>query len=66
MDVRDREHLLSNLTGEFKKVKRREVVVKQIAQFYRADAAFGAKLAEANDVDLAKVKDLAEMTQAKR
>jgi catalase len=66
MDVRDREHLLSNLTGEFKKVKRRDVVAKQIVQFYRADAAFGAKLAEANSVDLAKLKHLAEMKPATR
>ena len=66
MDPRDREHLASNLTGEFKKVKRREIVVKQIAQFYRADADFATKLAEANGVDPAQVKNAAGMLQASR
>ena len=66
MDPRDRDHLLSNLTGDFKKMKRRDVVVKQIAHFYRADADFAAKLAEANGVDPAQVKEAVGMLQARR
>ncbi len=59
MDPRDRDHLLSNLTGEFKKVKRREIVTKQISHFYRADANFGAQLAAANGVALDQIKLIA-------
>jgi len=56
MNSTDRDHLIHNLTGEMRKVKNREVVVRQIANFTRADADFGRRLAEANGVDFEKVK----------
>jgi len=63
MSPQDRDALLMNLTGEFKKVKRREVVAKQIAQFFRADADFGTRLAEANGVGLDQIKVAASAPQ---
>jgi len=55
----DREHLLQNLTGEFKKVKSRPVLERQIANFFQADADFGTRLAEMNGVEPDQVKKLA-------
>jgi len=52
----DRDHLVHNFTGEFKKVKNRDVVAKVIAHMYRANAELGRKLAEANAVDIARVQ----------
>ena len=59
MSATDRDHLLKTLTGEFKKVKSREVVQRQVANLYKADADFGKRLAEMNGVDVDQVKQLA-------
>ena len=48
--------MVQNLTGEFKKVKDRNVVAKQIANFAKADADLGQKLAEVNGVVLGQPK----------
>ncbi len=54
----DREHLIMNLTGEFKKVKNRDVVAKMVGHFAMANDELGRKLAEANGVDLMQAKKL--------
>ncbi len=54
----DRDHLVMNLTGEFKKVKNRDVVAKMIGHFARANEELGRKLAEANGVDLDMARKL--------
>ena len=59
MTAMDRDHLLKNLTGNLKKVSNRTVLQRQIANFYKADAEFGARLAEMNGVDPDQVKTLA-------
>ena len=56
MSATEKDHLVQNLTGEFKKVKDRNVVAKQIANFAKADADLGQKLAEANGVVLGQPK----------
>lgn len=58
MSPTDRDHLIHNLTGEFKKVKNRDVVAKMIGHFHRANEELGRKLAEANGVDLDAAKKL--------
>ena len=57
---KDQDHLVSNLTGDFRKIKNRAIVEKMTSHFYKADAEFGRRVAEANDVDLEKVKRMAE------
>ena len=54
----DREHLIMNLTGEFKNVKNRDVVAKMVGHFAMANDELGRKLAEANGVDLMQAKKL--------
>lgn len=54
----EREHLIQNLTGEFKKVKNRDVVAKMIGHFAMANDDLGRKLAEANGVDLGRARQL--------
>ncbi len=54
----DREHLVHNLTVNFRKVKNRDVVTKMIGHFARANEELGRKLAEANGVDLDQAKKL--------
>ena len=55
----DRDHLIHNLTVNFKMVANRDVVTRTIVHFYRANEELGRKLAQANAVDLAKVKMMA-------
>ena len=54
----DREHLIMNLTGDFKKIKNRDIVAKMVGHFARANEELGRKLAEANGVDLEQAKKL--------
>ena len=58
MSPTDRAHLIHNLTGEFKKVKNRDVVAKMIGHLAMANDDLGRKLAEANGVDLGAAKKL--------
>ena len=54
----DRAHLIHNLNVNLKMVKNRDVVSKMIGHFAMANDELGRKLAEANDVDLARAKQL--------
>ena len=59
MSKGERDNMLHNFTGEFKKVKDRAVLEKFVSNLYRADADFGRRLAEAAGVELDKVEKLA-------
>jgi catalase len=54
----DRDHLIQNLTANFKMVKNRDVVAKMIGHFAMANDDLGRKLAEANGVDLGRARQL--------
>ncbi len=58
MSPTDRDHLIENLTGLFKKVKNRDIVAKMVGHFHRANDELGKKLAEANGVDLEQAEKL--------
>ncbi len=62
----ERAHLIHNFTGEFKKMKNRDVVAQIIAHMYLAHEDLGRRLAEMNGVDLARVKTLAVAASAPR
>ncbi len=48
----DKANLISNLAGDLGAVKNREVKLKMIAHFYRADKDYGARLAKALGVGI--------------
>ena len=56
MTQTEKDHLVQNLTEDFKKIKDRTIVAKQVANFAKADADLGQKLAEANGVTLVQPK----------
>jgi catalase len=55
MSNTDKSHLISNLTGHMKAVKRREIQIRQIWNFYRADTDYGTRLAQGLDIDIKEV-----------
>ena len=59
MSATDRDHLLNNLAGEFKKGVNKEVLVRFVSNLYQADADFGQRLAEAAGVEIEQVKKVA-------
>ena len=59
MSATDRDHLLNNLVGEFKKGVNKEVLVRFVSNLYQADADFGQRLAEAAGVEIEQVKKVA-------
>ena len=65
LSTTEREHLVMNLTGEFKKVKNRDVVAKMVGHFHRANEELGRKLAEANGVDLEMARKLIAVAPAR-
>ena len=58
--AKERDNMLGNFEGEFKKVKDKVVLERFISNMYQADADFGARLAKAAGVEVAKVKQLAD------
>jgi len=45
-------HLISNLTGHMKAVTYREIQIRQIGNFYQADADYGTRLAKGLGIDI--------------
>lgn len=61
----DRDHLISNLAGHLGGALKR-IQYRQTALFYKADKDYGARLADALDLDIKKVKSLAAMSDKER
>lgn len=59
LDTMNREHLVSNLAGDLGQVQDAEIRTQMTAFFYKADREYGTKLAQAVDVSLQKVEQLA-------
>ncbi len=55
----ERASLILNLSGDLKQVKTKAVRVKMISHFYRADAEYGTRLAQAVGESLEEVKAVA-------
>ena len=55
----ERANLIKNLAGDLGKVKDKQVQLQMISYFYRANAEYGARLAQALGVSLDAVKGLA-------
>lgn len=55
MSNMDKSHLISNLTGHMKAVKRREIQIRQIWNFYRADTDCGTRLAQGLGINIKEV-----------
>ncbi|NLI73359.1 MAG: catalase [Euryarchaeota archaeon] len=65
MNDMDRDHLISNIAGHLGKALER-IQYRQAAVFYRADEEYGTRVAEALDLDVDRVKTLANMTEKGR
>lgn len=52
MSDADKSHLISNLTGHMKAVTRREIQIRQIWNFYRADTDYGTRLAQGLGINI--------------
>ncbi len=65
MNETDREHLISNICGNLGQAQQR-LQLRQTALFYKADENYGSRIAETLKLDLATVKNLAEMSQEDR
>jgi len=65
MTGEDRDHLVSNLVGHLSNARER-IRLRQCAVFYKADAEYGARVAEGVGVSVAEVERLAAMTDDER
>ena len=65
MTDEDRDHLVSNLVGHLGNAQER-IRLRQCAVFYKADAEYGARVAEGVGVSVAEVERLAAMTDDER
>jgi catalase len=61
----DKDHLISNIAGHLGGALQR-IQYRQAALFYKADADYGTRVAEALDLDVQKVKDLAAKSDQER
>lgn len=61
----DRTNLIKNIVGHIKAAQQR-IQYRQAALFYKAHPEYGTRVAEGLKLDLAKVKNLAAMTQEER
>lgn len=65
MTDEDRTHLVSNIVGHLGGAQRR-IQLRQCALFYKADADYGARVAQGLGLDVEEVKRLAAMSQEER
>ncbi|MEQ1642422.1 MAG: catalase [Pyrinomonadaceae bacterium] len=56
----DRMNLVSNLAGDLGQVKNRDIQIKMISHFYRANAEYGTRLAKALGIPIEQVIRIAE------
>lgn len=61
----DRSNLISNIVGHIKNAQQR-IQYRQCAIFYKAHPEYGTRVSEGLGLDLAKVKNLAAMSQEER
>ncbi|QDU30731.1 Catalase precursor [Anatilimnocola aggregata] len=59
----EQANLISNLAGDMKKVRDKQVRQRMVGFFYQADADYGSRLAEALGDDLGEVKALVSATK---
>lgn len=55
MSNTDKSHLIGNLTGHMQAVSRKEIQIRQIWNFYRADTDYGTRLAQGLDINIKEV-----------
>lgn len=60
MNDEDREHLAGNITTHLGNAQKR-IQLRQSAIFYKADQEYGERIARGLDLDVNRVKSLAEM-----
>jgi len=62
MTDKDRDHLIGNITTHLCNALKR-IQLRQSAIFYKADPEYGTRVAKGLDLDVSKVKQLAEMSK---
>lgn len=55
MSETDRSHLVGNLTGHMSAVTRKEIQMRQIWNFYRADTEYGTRVAQGLGIDITEI-----------
>ena len=65
MTDEDRDHLVGNIVGHLANAQER-IHLRQCALFYKADPEYGTRVAEGVGVSVAKVENLAAMTDEER
>ncbi len=65
MSDEDRDNLIANIAGHLGGAKE-NIQYRQTALFYKADPDYGNRVADALDLDAARVADLASMSQEER
>jgi catalase len=65
LDDQAKTNLISNIVGHLGNAKE-NIQYRQTALFYKCDAEYGTRVAEGIGLDVARVKDLASMTQEER
>ena len=63
LDKTNRDHLISNLSGDLGQVENEEIRTEMSAFFYKADVDYGTKIAQAVEVDLSQVQQRAAQLQ---
>lgn len=66
LDGTGKDHLISNILSSMKNVTKENIKYRQTALFYKADKDYGTRIAEGLGLNVAKVRELAAMTQEER
>jgi len=65
MSDRDRDHLIGNILSHLRNAQKR-IQLRQTALFYKADRAYGERVAKGLDLNIAEVQRLTAMSQEER
>lgn len=65
MNDEDRDHIIGNITSHLTNAAKR-IQLRQAALFYKAEPEYGSRVAKGLDLDINKVKELADMSQEER